>query len=440
MKKSVLVLRNVVAVFVILFSSLLGGVAVGLIGLPVGLAVAFLISVPGALVFLLMDFFQLRRWQAAGQKDGSGARSGARQGNFVDDQIVLTEQGSKDLSESLGIAGYLRDQGVKQREALFKTTSGFEQMSLAITQIANDTEEQLRAAANSAEAIIEIIASGKVLHDQLEDQHGVIENTSSAIEELFQTIQSITTNAEKSQERMQELRGVAAMGRKTIGELNRAVQYASQQSQSLEEANVLIDDIAARTHLLAMNAAIEAAKAGTYGAGFGVVAGEIRNLAAGAAAGAARSQEQLRNLDQTIARMVDEFQSMDSLFSNLETQIDTVNEVNLGTMTALQEQRAGSNHILEAAQTLKQTVETLTEQEAVINDAAERTGEVITDLHALSDTNNAKVQQLKNDAGGVQEIVEVSAGWALSIEQGLSVMHAAMSRMDILPPEEMDTR
>ena len=347
---------------------------------------------------------------------------------------------SETLAESAGIAQYLEMQGARQRESLFRSTQGFEDISRAIQEISADTGVQLRSASDSAGAIQQVLASSVGLQKQLEHQRGVVDNTTSSIEEMFQTIQSITENSEKVQHRMQELLQAASEGRETISTLNQSVLRASQQSQTLEQANTLINDIAAQTHLLAMNAAIEAAKAGSYGAGFGVVAGEIRKLAAEAAAGAARSQNELSGLDTTIVGMVKEFGGLENIFEQLEASISTVHDHQHATMTALQEQRSGTNHMLESSQTLQDTVATIGKQEEIIRRATERTGEIVTDLHAISDTNNSKVEVLRDNTLQLQEIVEMSAGWALSIEQGLSVIHAAFTQLGIASPEQVDTR
>ncbi|GAB6089701.1 bacteriohemerythrin [Spirochaeta dissipatitropha] len=365
-------------------------------------------------------------------------RSGKK--HSTDVTVELNAVAKIDLGEPAGITAYLEQVGTRQREALFMTTSGFEDIGRQVSLIVTDTDDQLKAAGESAQAVMEILGSLKILHDQLNEQRGIVDSNSSSVEELFQTIQSITGNAERIQQRMDKLKDSSRNGRETLGVLHKAIQQASTQSKSLEKANRLIDDIAAKTHLLAMNAAIEAAKAGKYGAGFAVVAGEIRALAAQASAGAAKSQDELSNLNSTIIHMVKQFNSMDALFSNLEEHIDSVYEHQHSTMTAMQEQRAGTTHILDSAQQLQKTVDLIQEQEGLIGTAAEQTHTSMCGLLELSENTSSRVQHLYEESSRMQQIVEISAGWSLSIEQGLSVVHAAFSKLEIVAPEDLDTR
>ena len=150
-------------------------------------------------------------------------------------------------------------------------------------------------------------------------------------------VQTVATEAEGVADASRETRAIAEQGarsvRETVGGMNEIMQVVSQAAGKVEELGKLsekigdvvetIDDIAAQTNLLALNAAIEAARAGEHGRGFAVVADEVRKLAE-------RSQRETKAISELIgevqARTRDAVQAMELGSGKVEQGVTRADE------------------------------------------------------------------------------------------------------------------
>ncbi len=149
--------------------------------------------------------------------------------------------------------------------------------------------------AETMSAARQISRASQSLADGASEQAASIEQTSSSLEEMASMTKQNATNADEAKSRTLEARRIVEKVGLHMADMIGAVDEIRQSSSETQKIVKTIDEIAFQTNLLALNAAVEAARAGEAGAGFAVVAGEVRNLAMRAADAAKSTADLIRN-------------------------------------------------------------------------------------------------------------------------------------------------
>ena len=198
-----------------------------------------------------------------------------------------------------------------------------------------------------------------------------VADSSSSIEEMLKNISSINKIIDNNFVIVNELEDATSIGRTNLQEVTALVGEIEKESKQLVEMSKVIGQISSQTNLLAMNAAIEAAHAGEFGAGFSVVADEIRKLAEDSG----RQAKQIGEVLKSIKQMVDnayskagtvqsEFDSVVSLAGQVKDQELQVknsmaeqNEGNSLLLTCISQMRDGTHAVEDAAKNLQRDTE-----------------------------------------------------------------------------------
>lgn len=247
---------------------------------------------------------------------------------------------------------------------------------------------------NMRRASTDFSGAGARLAEVASSQAAALEETAASLEELTATNRQNSTNAHTVSKRMQDTDALVQRATGSMEQLVRAVQQIASTSERTKQIATTIDEIAFQTNLLALNASVEAARAGEAGAGFAVVAEEVRQLAMGAAEQSASIARLIEGAHSLTTGSVQLSQKVETLFQQVKTQAHTATGQMAEIQTATGELVRGIDEINVATRQL----DTQTQGNAAIADENAATATFIMQEAARLDDTIASLEALAASA------------------------------------------
>jgi len=218
---------------------------------------------------------------------------------------------------------------------------------------------------------IQIAESSNRLAEGASEQAAAIEETSASLEEMSSMIHSSARNADHAKNLASESQANAKEGMAGMQEMTEAMAAIEYSSNEVVKIVKSIDEIAFQTNILALNAAVEAARAGEAGAGFAVVAEEVRSLAQRSAAAAHESATKIEASIQSSRQGARCLQGVGDSFTKIGTKVKETDNLVSEIAMAAKEQAQGIEHITAAIQEMSKVAQSSAANTEQIASAAE---------------------------------------------------------------------
>ncbi len=309
----------------------------------------------------------------------------------------------------------------QQAESITRTSSSVGEMTRAIDGVAHGAQEQALAISKASSATSD-------LTNTIEQ---VAKNANAVVNDSVQAAESAkkgTTIVKNTMDGMQSIQ-------KVVGVSAQKVQEMGSRSDQIGEIVTTIEDIASQTNLLALNAAIEAARAGEAGKGFAVVADEVRKLAERSSLATREIADLIHGIQQSVSEAVaamkqgsQEVEMGVSLAGQageaLKEILDTTELVRAQAeqaVNATQVMSESAGDLVASVDSVSAVVEQNTAATEQMSASSSEVTQAIENIAAVSEENSAAVEEVSASteemAAQIQEVAKSAQGLAVLAQQ-----------------------
>lgn len=304
---------------------------------------------------------------------------------------------------------------VEKNDDIGKLYQGFNDALENITIMISKVTDAVYATASASS---EISASAEQMADGASEQRNQTREVAAAIEEMTKTILSTAGSTEEAANAARNAKDIANVGEnvvtQTIQGMNQIAEVVTKAAKTVEilgtnsdkigEIIQVINEIAEQTNLLALNAAIEAARAGEQGRGFAVVADEVRKLAERTSKATKEIESMIKQIQNDTEGAVDSMQRGTSEVENGKKLASQAGNSLKQIINATEKVLDVASQVATASEEQSATAEEISKSIDIINNVSHQSAESIQqvavateDLNRLTNNLQNLIQQFKID-------------------------------------------